>query len=324
VRTVYIFSLPRSGSTLLQRMLVKIPNVQTTAEHWLLLHLFSITNSEHGLYTIYGGRQSVDAFNHYQELFGGKGIYFQEALKLNKRLHQQCTHPDTKWFVEKTPRYHLIVNEIIENDPDAKFIFLWRNPLSIFNSIVSTWGHGKWNLHKYDLDIEVGFSRLVKAFKKFETRSLSINYEHLISNPDKEMSRVCNYLGVNTAEVEWSNLPPIDGIMGDPNQFKARYKNITDVPKDIGKKYAELATPFRKRIIRQRLKILGEKPLAAIGYSMEDLLNEVDRIPTNMSKIPKDFMIPFSVMLFRYLEPYVMYHKYKEGYRFKRWRYPLK
>ena len=37
--------------------------------------------------------------------------------------------------------------------PDAKVIFLWRNPLAVVASIVETWTKGKWNVDRWQGDL---------------------------------------------------------------------------------------------------------------------------------------------------------------------------
>lgn len=49
VRPVFMLSLPRSGSTLLQRLLAGHPQVHTVAEPWLMLHLAAAAGHHNGL-----------------------------------------------------------------------------------------------------------------------------------------------------------------------------------------------------------------------------------------------------------------------------------
>ena len=55
--------------------------------------------------------------------------------------------PDTRCFVDKSPPYHLIAQQIISTFPDARFVFLWRNPLSVLASIVDTLADGRWDTY---------------------------------------------------------------------------------------------------------------------------------------------------------------------------------
>jgi hypothetical protein len=37
--------------------------------------------------------------------------------------------------------------------PDAKFIFLWRQPLAVAASMIEAFGDGRWNLERYAVDL---------------------------------------------------------------------------------------------------------------------------------------------------------------------------
>ena len=79
---------------------------------------------------------------------------------------------------------------------NAKFIEIIRDP---FDSIAST---------KKKLSPNVSYSFLAKRWrygrkvfkdfsKKFPVNTISIKYEDLIKNTEKEMMRICNFLGIN-------------------------------------------------------------------------------------------------------------------------------
>jgi hypothetical protein len=38
---------------------------------------------------------------------------------------------EARYFLDKTPRYHYVVDDLFRVFPEAKTIFLWRNPLAI-------------------------------------------------------------------------------------------------------------------------------------------------------------------------------------------------
>ena len=47
-------------------------------------------------------------------------------------------------FLDKTPRYYLIIPELMETFPEATFLFLVRNPLDVFSSILQRHARGDW------------------------------------------------------------------------------------------------------------------------------------------------------------------------------------
>ena len=67
---------------------------------------------------------------------------------------------DSIYFLDKTPRYYLILKELEQVFPDAKFIFLFRNPVQIYASMLSTWGKDTFKVffkYRFYADI-IGFS----------------------------------------------------------------------------------------------------------------------------------------------------------------------
>ncbi|MFB6286927.1 MAG: sulfotransferase, partial [Candidatus Bipolaricaulia bacterium] len=63
VKPLFLFSLPRSGSTLLQRVLASSSEVSTVPEPWILLPLLGMR--QEGTYAEYGhqpARRAIDEF----------------------------------------------------------------------------------------------------------------------------------------------------------------------------------------------------------------------------------------------------------------------
>lgn len=142
MKPIFVFSLPRSGSTLLQRILGGHPEIVTTSEPWILLPFLYVLK-ESGLFSEYGHSGCYKAVGDFFDGFpNGKDDYLKEVNCFTKKLYQKYINNEEKYFVDKTPRYSLIVDEIITTFPEAKVIFLWRNPLAIISSIIDTWGGG--------------------------------------------------------------------------------------------------------------------------------------------------------------------------------------
>ena len=157
MKLIFLFSLPRSGSTLLQRLIASHPQISTTSEPWLILpYLYTIR--EKGICAEFDYNTSSVAIQDFcRALPNGEEDYLLEVRALVERLYAKVSRKEqTTYFLDKTPRYHLVINEIYKLFPESKKIFLWRNPLSVMTSIMSTWGQGKWNLHRYKIDLFQG------------------------------------------------------------------------------------------------------------------------------------------------------------------------
>jgi hypothetical protein len=124
ITPIFLFSLPRSGSTLTQRILATHHAVETVSEPWILLP-FLYSRVREGVYAEYGHRVAFEAIEDFcSELPGGSEAYLGEIKELALRLYRLRAKAGTQYFLDKTPRYHVISAEIVRLFDDARFVFL--------------------------------------------------------------------------------------------------------------------------------------------------------------------------------------------------------
>ena len=146
---IFIISLPRSGSTLLQRLLTSNDAFDSCAETWMLLPLFYAT-SMYSVFAEYGHTNAVKGIREFIDLLPDKELTFHQSIKeLYLDLIGKVSPSNDIYFIEKTPRNALIIDDLLETFKESKFIFLWRHPGAIVSSIIDTWGGGRWNVYKY-------------------------------------------------------------------------------------------------------------------------------------------------------------------------------
>jgi len=280
VKPIFIFSLPRAGSTLLQRLLSLHELIDTGAEPWLALPVF-FGLTDQGVNSIYGHRVLSNAITGYADsLPGGRDDYYKSAAKFLNDLYDRGSSENACYFIDKTPRYHLIVDEIISAFPEAKIIFLWRNPLAITSSMIKTWGKGQWNLYMFYVDLYSGIHSLVNACNRYENK-LSVKYEDLVRDPDYEMKRIMDYLELeydcNMID-KFKDAETIDAPgRGDPTG-QYLYKNVTD--KSTGKWKEIMSNPYRKAWGKRYLNWIGRDRLSVMGYDLDELLDGIQDSPT--------------------------------------------
>ena len=78
-----------------------------------------------------------------------------------------------------------------------------------------------------------------------------------------------------------------DARMGDPTGVK-RYNTLSTEPLEKWKR--TLAGPERKRWCRHYLRWIGEEHLTLMGYNLEELLAELDSVPTRWNKFGSDLV----------------------------------
>lgn len=284
VTPLFIFSLPRSGSTLLQRMLSESSDVATTSEPWLLLPLLSMKYSN-GTYADYGYHLAQQGVSSFTKALDTDEAFNEELKALVLRLYDRASSEEATYFLDKTPRYHTLSSSILDLFPEARAIILWRSPLSIVASMMETWAGGAWNLYQYPLDLYSGLESLVKLKRQQRSNVLSITYEELALKPAAVRNKVGSFLNIELHDTE--NAPPvISGELGDPMQ--GQYDKISRVPLTKWKK--TLNNPFRKWWMRRYLNWIGADRLSAMGYDLDILLNKLDEVPTTKEKLLSDLI----------------------------------
>jgi hypothetical protein len=139
VEPIFILSLPRSGSTLLQRALAMYPEVATTSEPWLMLALLAPLHP--GTPGDVGWQRTLNTAvgEFIAELPVGERQYLAAAGRFAGDLYAGAASDQTRYFLDKTPPYHWVADELVETFPEGRFIFLWRPPLAVASSIFETW-----------------------------------------------------------------------------------------------------------------------------------------------------------------------------------------
>lgn len=117
----------------------------------------------------------------------------------------------TRWL-EKTPAHIFHINKIIQCIPDAQFIETVRDPRDILAS-KKTRRRNIWKTDRYSSEekprkhLEKGYDPLWDSFswksaisagrnaqEKYPDRILSVQYEHLVSEPEACVRRICDFL----------------------------------------------------------------------------------------------------------------------------------
>lgn len=305
---VFIFSLPRSGSTLLQRKLSQHSEISTVPEPWILLPLLSIFRDE-GIYADYGHSLFRRAMNDLESHLPAHSRTIEHALRnFALNIYSKASASESKFFIDKTPRYHIISHHIIKIFSQAKFIFLWRNPLSIVASIVQTWGNGRWALYRYKLDLYKGLRALINSYKKHKDRSIAVRFEDLVTNGSEAWSKIYHYLGIDPSEVKTSGeIDAIEGAMGDPSQKK--YKSLSAEP--LHKWKNSLNNPVRKVWLQKYLSWIGREDLSMMGYDIGILKKELNENDNKLEYIASDIIYTIANILHSVIDHYSLKDKIK-------------
>lgn len=278
LKPIFIISLPRSGSTLLQRVLTRSPEVHSVAETWLLLP-FAFMLKQKGVSSLYNYQSAFSSWTDFiNELPNGVNDFQKAVKEFSLNLYSKVT-PSEKhsYFIDKTPRYYLIIRFLSEVFPNAKFIFLFRHPLQVVASILTTWLKNRFSIYKSYIDIYGGPKAIAKGYERLKDRSISIQYEDLIISPEAVISKICDYLQIEFHSDMIDDFTAVNfkGRMGDQTGSR-EYGTISTTPLIKWKKI--LNNQYRVLFSKYYIKLLGDNTLNYFKTSVDATMDEIETL----------------------------------------------
>lgn len=263
-------------------------DIASIAEPWLLLP-FSYSFKKEGILTEYGHIRSYKALEDFIRNLPNKEDDYFKALGVfaNTLYEKQCRNNEI-YFLDKTPEYYLIIPEIVKIFPNAKFIFLFRNPIHVMSSIIQTWSKGTLKkLYGYNMDLKYGPQALSEGYNLLKDKSYAISYEDFVTEPQKYTDEICNYLEVEFDENMLNSFSRQEtkGNMGDPTGIK-EYKSIST--KSLEKWKTTFNTTFRKKLVFDYVNSIDDSIFAVQGYDKKEILDEIENLQVTIRGSLKD------------------------------------
>jgi hypothetical protein len=281
-RLLFLISSPRSGSTLLERMLASHPAIHGRAEPHLippLAHLGYHGRVDKAPYDPFITQEAAQAF--VRDLPRGEADYLDALRACTDILYGRMLNASgRKIFLDKTPANALVLPFLAKLYPRARFIVLTRHPAAIFTSYADSFFDGDdeiANRHNPILD------RYVPAIAKFLREKpaphVHVRYEDLVADPAVWMRRILDFLGLafEPGIIEYGRegmVPPREGL-GDPIGVARHTRPVTE---SVDKWAEELAAdPRRLAFVRRLLARLDPEDLASWGYPVETIFDPVGK-----------------------------------------------
>ena len=192
---IFVVGMPRTGTTLLERILGNHPSIKTCGELNDFRQQMQWANNERLGLTL-----TPDI---------GPYVARLDAAMLGHRyLTKTAWAADgNAFYVDKHPMNFQWCGAILKAMPHAKIIHLRRHPMdSCFSNLKELFAH-KYYPYSYSLDELAthyrNYARLMRHWHAIAPgRILDVHYEDLVSQPDVEARRVQAYLG----------LPEVEGV----------------------------------------------------------------------------------------------------------------
>jgi hypothetical protein len=246
-RPVFIVSAPRSGSTLLFETLSGAPGLHT------------IGSESHQLIEGVPGLSPVDRGYDSNRLLAADATgEVVEALRNRflAVLHDRDGRPPAAGtavrMLEKTPKNALRIPFLRAVFPDARFIYLHRDPRQVLSSMIEGWQNGRFRMYR-DLPGWTGLPwsfLLVPGWRELigkplgeivaaqwqrttqvllddlgnlePDRWIAVDYARLLENPRGEVDRLCQWAGLPWDRPLGAQLPLSQSTMSRPDPDKWR------------------------------------------------------------------------------------------------------
>ena len=185
---VFIISLPRSGSTLLEQILASHPMIEGTEELHDIERIAVTMAREAGKTRWLDVLPDLDA--------GQVHTLGEHYVETTRRVRQT----DKPMFTDKMPSNWIYTGLIHTILPNAKIVSIRRHPMSC--GFANFAQHFAWGIkYSYDLEHIAGFyAAFVRQMAHFDRvlpgRIHHVSYENLVENTDDEVRRLLDYLEV--------------------------------------------------------------------------------------------------------------------------------
>lgn len=284
-RLIFLIGSPRSGTTLLARMLGAHPAIHAPAEPHLLTPLANLGFYETVERASYDPIISQDAIRELvAQLPGGESDYLEALRAYTDRIYAGLLEPSGRsHLLDKTPAYALVLDFVAKLYPNARYLVLTRHPLAIWTSYVDSFFDGDFeSAHRFNPILERYVPAIARFLRERKVPLHPVRYEELVSDPAAQGERLCEFLGVpwEPRIVEYgreATAPsPTSRGLGDPITVARETRPTT---KSLAKWTQDLAgRPARIAQAERILASLADEDLATWGYARGAIESELSAI----------------------------------------------
>lgn len=307
IQPIFLISLPRSGSTLLQKILMSHSDIASHAEPWFMLPLIYGMKTK-GIKTEYGQESATIAIDSIKKSLGDDGFYKREVITFALNLYKKLSDGE-RYFLDKTPRYFYILDELIELFPYAKFIILLRNPISIFASNIEAFKNNSIKrLDQLDGDFYIGPKKIANFLDKYANNEnvLTLCYDDLTCNPENTIQNICDFLEIEygSSMLEKFTSQRLEGF-GD----HLGAKKYTSIKNNQDKWKSIVDTPVRKRLLKEYILNYDSEYLKYAKLERGELLQKIRKHRVKFNT--KELFLLIQLKVIRILKRMI---KYKSMY----------
>jgi hypothetical protein len=274
-RLIFLIGAPRSGTTLLARMMGAHSAIYQRAEPHLITpiaHLGYFGKVQKAPYDPNNVDQAIHEF--VADLPRGEADYLDALRAYADTLYERmlATAPGKRFFLDKTPAYALVLPFLAKLYPAARYVVLTRHPLAVQSSYVESFFDGDWRVAVEHNPILARYVPALAAFVRDRpVPLLHVRYEQLVRDPEAEFRRICDHLGIG---------------------FEAEaiaYGEQGDAPKGLGDRPASRVTPAPSPHRSARAAEIAARP--DVLALVQKLLDQLDPADLETLGYPRDQIV---------------------------------
>ncbi|MCS6797715.1 MAG: sulfotransferase [Myxococcota bacterium] len=302
-RLVFLISPPRSGSTLLQRMLGSHADVLSPPEPHLLTPLAYLGFHDRVDRAPYDAINSAEALRLYvRRLPRGEEDYLDALRAYADTMYGRLLESSgRKLLLDKTPAYATVLPFVTRLYPRARYVVLTRHPLAVFASYANSFFEGRWEeAHRYNPIVERYVPPIARLIRERAVPLLHVRYERLVAEPEAELRGLFEFLRLphDPRAVDYGERfsGPSDGP-GDPIGV-GRHRRPTTA--SVHRWATEVATdPAKRTLARRMIDALSDDDLEAWGEPRRTLWEPLERAgaPRPASRVVNGYTLQRRVLL---------------------------
>lgn len=265
----FIIGCGRSGNTLLRSMLVASKQVSIPPESYVWPRIIRRFNAYSFMPWEMLSSMVISEFESYKEFYTWemnlKDVHqSSRALPKGKRTlsyiinevycHYNITKntPGVRWG-DKTPINTIYIDKILKVYPKAQFIHIIRDPLDVVCSYVKAGFYPNYMEAAQFWKAATSKARWLEN-KVLKSQFIEVSYEKLVSDPKKEMIRICNFLEITYSDTLlefWKNKEELGDV-----KFKSHHENVGNpVTKASIGKWKSVLSKNEEKEIRKYLNL---------------------------------------------------------------------
>ncbi len=280
-RLIFLIGAPRSGTTLLARMLSSHSQVYGRAEPHLITpiaHLGYFGNVQKAPFDPFNAEQAIKEI--VSEIPRGEAGYLDALRAYTDALYAQMLElapPGKTYFLDKTPAYGLVLPFLTKLYPKAHYVVLTRHPLAVLSSYAESFFDGDYEVAiNHNPILQRYVPALAHMVREKPVPLVWVKYEELVKEPEAQFRRVCEHIGIPFEEkaIAYGESGEAFKGLGDPTGV---HKHARPVTTSVSKWAAEIASnPQVLALVSQVLAELDPADLETLGYPREKIVAQLE------------------------------------------------